>query len=197
VDPVDSGTVFVKGKEYANRTPAMMNRAGVGLTPEDRRREGLIMAHSVLDNLCYASMEKTRNGWLEDKPKRKLFAQKQVDTLQIKVPSIGMLTSTLSGGNQQKVVVGNWLNNVPMVMLYDEPSRGIDVSAKQQIFEIMWEQAREGVASVFVSSELEELLEVCHRILIIWHGRIIGECDPTLTTIEELYTLCMGGQSDD
>ena len=196
-DPVDAGTIFVEGKEYSNRTPSMMNRAGVGMTPEDRRREGMIMKHSVIDNLNYASVDKTRKGWLEDKPKRRLFAQRQVDALEIKVPSVGTLVSTLSGGNQQKVVVGNWLNNTPQVMLFDEPSRGIDVNAKQQIFEIMWKQAREGVATLFVSTELEELLEVCHRILIMRHGKIEGEVDPSTTSIEELYTICMGGQSDD
>jgi len=192
-DPVDGGTVFVAGKEIPVRNPSVMNKAGVGLTPEDRRRDGLIMKHSVMDNLCYASMDKTANGWLEDKPKRRLFARTQVDALDIKVPGINTLTSTLSGGNQQKVVVGNWLNNKPAVMLYDEPSRGIDVSAKQQIFEIMWTQARDGIATLFVSTELEELLEVCHRILIMRHGKIEGEVDPASTSIEELYTICMGG----
>lgn len=196
-DPVDSGTVIVNGKEYKSRTPATMNRAGVGLTPEDRRKEGLILIHSVLDNLNYASMKKTSKGWLEDKPKRKQLAQGQVDSLEIKVPSINTISSTLSGGNQQKEVVGNWLNNDPTIMLYDEPSRGIDVNAKQQIFEIMWEQAKEGVATLFVSTELEELLEVCQRILIMRHGKIVGEVDPAKTSTEELYTICMGGRSDE
>ena len=199
-DPVESGTVFVDGVEYANRNPAKMNRAGVGLTPEDRRREGIIMVHGITDNLNYASMDKSRLKWkwLEDKPKRREYAKKQVDALDIKVPGMSTLVSTLSGGNQQKVVVGNWLNNTPQVMLYDEPSRGIDVNAKQQIFEIIWEQAREGVATIFVSTELEELLEVCHRILIMRHGKIEGEItDPSNTTIEQLYSICMGGKSDD
>ena len=193
-DPVDGGSIVVAGKEYTNRNPSMMNKAGVGLTPEDRRREGLIMIHTVLDNLCYASMDKVKKGWLEDKPKRREFAANQVEALDIKVPGINTVTNTLSGGNQQKVVVGNWLNNAPRVMLYDEPSRGIDVSAKQQIFEIIWRQAREGIATLFVSTELEELLEVCHRILIMRHGKIIGEVDPASTSIEELYTICMGGK---
>ena len=78
-------------------------------------------------------------------------------------------------------------------MLYDEPSRGIDVSAKQQIFEIMWEQARKGISTVFVSSELEELLEVCHRILIMRHGRIVDEVNPDSVKVNELYELCMRG----
>jgi ribose transport system ATP-binding protein len=104
-----------------------------------------------------------------------------------------MMTS-LSGGNQQKVVVGNWLNTGPIVMFFDEPSRGIDVNAKQQIFQIIWDQSRKGIASIMVSSELEELLEVCHRILIMRDGRITGEVIPEQVKIDELYSLCMGAE---
>jgi ABC-type sugar transport system ATPase subunit len=100
--------------------------------------------------------------------------------------------SSLSGGNQQKVVIGNWLNNQPKIMMYDEPTRGIDVNAKEQIFQIMWDQSRKGISSLFVSSELEELLEVCHRILIMRLGKIVGEVNPDNLQIDELYAICMG-----
>jgi ribose transport system ATP-binding protein len=100
--------------------------------------------------------------------------------------------TSLSGGNQQKVVVGKWLNACPKVIIFDEPSRGIDVGAKQQIFQIIWDQSRCGISSLVVSSELEELLEVCHRILIMRSGRITGEVRPEDITIEQLYSLCMG-----
>jgi len=85
------------------------------------------------------------------------------------------------------------LNTSPKIMLYDEPSRGIDVNAKQQIFEIMWAQARKGISTIFVSTELEELLEVCHRILIMRHGKIVGEVYPDETSTNELYEICMRG----
>ena len=130
--------MIVEGKTYKKANPIKMVKAGVGLTPENRKTQGLILIHSILDNLCYASMNMTANGWLENKRKRDTFAQKQVAELEIKVPDVNAPCSSLSGGNQQKVVVGNWLNTSPKIMLYDEPSRGIDVSAKQQIFEIMW-----------------------------------------------------------
>ena len=130
---------------------------------------------------------------MENKRKRIQFATNQVAELEIKVPDINTRANSLSGGNQQKVVVGNWLNTSPKIMLYDEPSRGIDVNAKQQIFEIMWEQARKGVSTVFVSTELEELLEVCHRILIMRHGRIVDEVNPDNVNINELYEICMRG----
>jgi ABC-type sugar transport system ATPase subunit len=192
-DSVDSGAVIVEGKTYKSANPIKMKLAGIGLTPENRKLEGLILIHSILDNLCYASMNITADGWVENKRKRIQFANKQISELEIKLPSVTALCSSLSGGNQQKVVVGNWLNTSPKIMLYDEPSRGVDVSAKQQIFEIMWVQARKGVSTVFVSTELEELLEVCHRILIMRHGRIVDEVIPDNVNINELYELCMRG----
>jgi ABC-type sugar transport system ATPase subunit len=156
--------------------------------------EGLILIHSIIDNLNYASMELTANGLIENKKKRQIFAERQVKDLEIKTPNINASCNSLSGGNQQKVVVGNWLNTNPSIMLYDEPSRGIDVGAKQQIFEIMWNQARKGISTIFVSTELEELLEVCHRIIVIRHGKIVKEVDPEKITINELYEVCMKGE---
>ena len=192
-DPVDSGEVIIEGKTYRSANPMKMVKAGVGLTPENRKIQGLILIHSVKDNLCYASMNMTANGWLENKRKRTTFADRQVKELDIKVSTVDAHCDSLSGGNQQKVVVGNWLNTSPKIMLYDEPSRGIDVSAKQQIFQIMWEEARKGISTIFVSTELEELLEVCHRILIMRHGRIVDEIIPDGTNVNELYEICMQG----
>ena len=192
-DPVDSGEVLIEGKTYKSADPIKMVKAGVGLTPENRKIQGLILIHSIKDNLCYASMNITADGWLENKRKRDLFAERQIRELQIKVSDINARCESLSGGNQQKVVVGNWLNTSPKIMLYDEPSRGIDVSAKQQIFEIMWEEARKGISTIFVSTELEELLEVCHRILIMRHGEIVDEVNPDVMNVNELYETCMRG----
>ena len=194
-DPYDSGEIIVNGKPAKRHaSPVTMKKLGLGLTPEDRKSEGLILIHSIRDNLCYASMDKTSNGWLEVRAKRNAAAQKQVEELSIKVPDIDASVNSLSGGNQQKVVVGNWLNTQPQIMLYDEPSRGIDVSAKQQIFEIIWDQSRSGGSTIFISSELEELLEVCHRILIMKEGRLIGEVRPEDVNINQLYALSMGDE---
>lgn len=192
-DPYDSGEIIINGKPAPKKAdPVKMKKLGLGLTPEDRKNEGLILIHSIRDNLCYASMDKTSNGWLEIKQKRIAAAEKQIEELEIKVPDVNAAVSSLSGGNQQKVVVGNWLNTEPEIMLYDEPSRGIDVNAKQQIFEIMWEQSRKGISTIFVSSELEELLEVCNRILILKEGKLIGEVKPEDVNINQLYALSMG-----
>ncbi len=195
--PADSGTVTIGGKAYKRRKPEIMKNAGIGLTPEDRKVDGLVLMHSIETNLCYAGMKRTTiNGWIESKAKRRQMAQEQVDALQIKISSLDARASSMSGGNQQKVVVGNWLNNHPTVMIYDEPTRGIDVNAKQQIFEIMWEQSRKGNSTIFVSSEIEELLGVCHRILIMNGGKITDELKGdrlAAATTNDLYTLCLGG----
>ena len=195
--PCDSGTVTVGGRSYRRRTPMLMKNAGLGLTPEDRKVDGLILMHSIESNLCYAGIRRTTvGGWIESERKRRAMAQRQVDALQIKLSGLSARASSMSGGNQQKVVVGNWLNNDPDIMIYDEPTRGIDVHAKQQIFEIMWEQSRQGHSTIFVSTEIEELLGVCHRILIMRGGKIVDELTGERlqnTHTNDLYTLCLGG----
>lgn len=192
VDPLDSGEIYCNGKRIVSPTPEKMKKAGLALTPEDRKHEGLIQIASIKDNLVLANLDRISNKAFISKKKEKELVDRQVEDLQIKVADTNHLISSLSGGNQQKVVVGNWLNTRPNIMLFDEPTRGIDVNAKQQIFQIIWEQSRKGVSSIMVSSELEELLEVCHRILIIQDGRITGEYKPEELTIEDLYALSMG-----
>lgn len=195
VDGYDSGRILIHGEEVDRKaTPEQMKQKGMGLTPEERKNQGVILIHSIRDNLCNACLDKISDHHVINTKRRSQFAQRQVEELQIKIPNMMAAVSSLSGGNQQKVVVGNWLNTNPSIMMYDEPSRGIDVKAKQQIFQIMWDQSRKGVSSIFVSSELEELLEVCHRILIMHMGRIVGEVYPEELTIEQLYADCMGGK---
>jgi ribose transport system ATP-binding protein len=194
-DRADRGDIYFAGKKIAGPNPEKMRNAGLALTPEDRKREGLNLKANVKDNLCYASLDLIADGAFINKKKEGAFVARQIGDLQIKVPDAGDPVTSLSGGNQQKVVVGNWLNIDPKVIFFDEPSRGIDVNAKQQIFQIIWEQSRKGISSVMVSSELEELLEVCHRILIMREGRITGEVIPESTNIEELYSMCMGGDN--
>ena len=171
-----------------------MMRHGLALTPEDRKTEGLILEQTIYNNLCYANLDNIKkHGFVQEKKADEMVKQ-QVERLQIKVASVQQPVNSLSGGNQQKVVVGNWLNTQPKIIMFDEPSRGIDVKAKQQIFQIMWEQSRLGIASIMVSSELEELLEVCQRILIMRDGVIQQEVYPEDVKIDDLYALCMGGE---
>lgn len=186
------GNIYLNGVRIENPTPERMNRLGVAMTQEDRKRIGINVNGRISDNLCYASLSRLGKGMVVDRKKERAYVTRQVESLDIKVADTNFLVSSLSGGNQQKVVVGNWLNIEPQIILMDEPSRGIDVNAKQQIFQIIWDQARKGISCVIVSTELEELLETCHRILIMRNGRIEQEVMPENVTIEDLYAMCMG-----
>lgn len=194
-DKFDSGEIYIEGEQITGvLSPQKMRNHGVGMAPEERKLQGSVQIHSIRDNLCYASLSTICPNHFLNSKMRKEFANRQIENLQIKISDPMRPIRSLSGGNQQKVVVGNWLNTDPKIMLYDEPSRGIDVVAKQQIFEIIWNQARKGMSSIVVSSELEELLEVCQRVLIMYHGKIFGEIDTGSVTVEELYSYCMGGK---
>ena len=194
-DQFDSGKISIGGETITSANLIKMKEMGLALTPEDRKYEGLILQDSVAKNLCFASLGAlSKNGFMI-KSKEKEYINRQTKNLQIKISSPEIPVESLSGGNQQKVVIGNWLNTNPKVMIFDEPSRGIDVNAKQQIFKIMWEQSRNGISSIMVSTELEELLEVCQRILIIREGHLMGEVRPEDISVSKLYQLCMGEET--
>jgi ABC-type sugar transport system ATPase subunit len=190
-DPADAGTVRLFGQAVAP-SPAAMKACGLGYTPENRKEDGLILERSIHHNLCMASLGAIARHGIITSAAEAPFVARQIEDLSIKVSDPAAPVRSLSGGNQQKVVIGNWLNTAPRVMFFDEPSRGVDVNAKQQLFRIIWEKAAEGLAVIFVSSELEELLEVCDRILVMREGRITGECDPAVTPLSALYGACMG-----
>jgi ribose transport system ATP-binding protein len=189
----DSGEIRLDGKQVPRADPRMMKRLGLGYTPENRKEVGLVQSLSVHDNLCLASLERISANGIVTRAREAPFVARQIARLAIKVPGTMLPVSSLSGGNQQKIVIGNWLNTDPKVMFFDEPSRGIDVQAKQQVFDIMWREAERGLSSIFVSSEPEELLEVADRILVMHHGRVAAEVFPEQVTLADLYRLCMEG----
>ena len=191
-DSYDSGEIIIEGQKLEKGSTAKGKIAGLALTPENRKEEGLVQIHSVRENLVLANLRKICPRGVLSKKKEAECVNCQIEGLHIKVSSPEVPVSSLSGGNQQKVLVGNWINTNPRVLFLDEPSRGIDVNAKQQIFDIVWEQSKLGVSSIIISSELEELLQTCHRIIIMKNGRFIGELNPGQVTVEELYAKCMG-----
>lgn len=170
-----------------------MREKGIAFIPEDRKQQGLVQILSILSNLNHSSLPYISKGIFVDAKKEREYATRQVSGLDIKIGSLDFPMTSLSGGNQQKVVVGKWLNIEPKVVIFDEPSRGIDVNAKQQIFQIIWDLSRKGLGSIVVSSELEELLEICNRIIIMKDGQFIDEINPDSVSVNELYELCMGG----
>jgi ABC-type sugar transport system ATPase subunit len=192
-DALDAGEIVLDGQVIAKPSPERMVQLGLGYTPENRKEVGLVQQHSIHSNLSLASLFKLAPRGLVTKAAEAPGVARQIDQLEIKVDDADLPVSSLSGGNQQKVVIGNWLNTDPKVMFFDEPSRGVDVKAKQQIFQIIWEQAAKGLSSVFVSTELEEMLEVCDRILVLKEGHLLGELDPTQFNLTDLYAACMEG----
>lgn len=192
-DKPDSGSIMIDGETITNPSPTLMKRKGVAFIPEDRKQEGLIQILSIKSNLTHASLELISKRQFVDVRKEDDFSKRQIANLQIKTTGDELPMTSLSGGNQQKVVVGKWLNSGPKIVIFDEPTRGIDVGTKQQIFQIIWDLSRQGLSSIVVSSELEELLEICNRILIMKDGRFIDEVNPDELSVNELYALCMGG----
>lgn len=191
-DPYQRGEIFYRGQEIVHPTPTKMRSLGFGMVQEDRKKEGLIAYDTVESNTTFASIPQMGKGIFANRRIQRKMYETQRDALSIKTPSGDTLMSALSGGNQQKAIVGRLLNTEPSVLFFDEPSRGIDVSAKQQIFQIIWNLSRQGIASIIVSSELEELLDVCTRIIVMVNGRFVEEVKPEAVSVAELYLKCMG-----
>jgi len=189
VDPIDSGKIVVAGKEIKIRTPGKAVDSGIALIPEDRQRTGLAIRLSISQNTNIANMRAiSPYGIINRTAERKVTAE-SIARLRIKASSGAQLAGRLSGGNQQKVVIAKWLARGARIFLFDEPTRGIDVGAKVEVFQVMDELARSGAAILMVSSELPELLQVADRILVMRQGRISGELPGRQATQEEIMRL--------
>ena len=189
--PVVTGDILISGQVRRIRQPADSIRAGVGFAPEERKAEALLLQRSVRDNTALAVL-KSVSRWIFVRrgPERRL-AEEYIARLRIRTPSTETLVGNLSGGNQQKVVLARWLATKPKLLLLDEPTRGIDVGAKSEIYGIIDELAHQGVAVVVVSSELPEVLGVSDRIYVMAGGRITGELPRALATEERILALAM------
>jgi ABC-type sugar transport system ATPase subunit len=188
IDPVDSGGIFIAGKPVRPGHPGEAVAAGLALIPEDRQRTGLALGLPIMYNVTMASLGAVSAwGFLKHSEEKRRTGE-YVTRLRIKCSGGGQLAGRLSGGNQQKVVISKWLARGARVFLFDEPTRGIDVGAKVEVFQVMDELARSGAAILMVSSELPELLQVADRILVMRQGRLTGEL-PGNTTQEEIMRL--------
>jgi len=186
-----AGEIRVQGKRRRIRQPADSIRAGIGFAPEERKAEALLLERSVRDNAALVVLRQlSRWIFVKDRAERAL-AQEYVDALRIRTPSTEQHVGKLSGGNQQKVVLARWLATKPKLLLLDEPTRGIDVGAKSEIYAIIDRLAHEGVAVIVVSSELPEVLGVSDRIYVMAGGRINGELPRTDATEEKILALAM------
>jgi L-arabinose transport system ATP-binding protein len=187
-----AGTVSVVGHTTDVDSPRDAIEAGIVLCPEDRKKEGIVAVRSVLENInLSARRRKARAGGLIDENWERSNAQQRIDQLRVRTPSARQLIRNLSGGNQQKVILGRWLSETVKVILLDEPTRGIDVGAKSEIYTIMQNLAREGVCVVMVSSELPEVMGVADRIAVMRQGRIAAIVNRGEATEEKLLKLAL------
>jgi ribose transport system ATP-binding protein len=189
-DPLDSGEVLVGGKPVRIKQPKNAVGHGVGYLSEDRKRYGLALKMDVESNVVLAAFGKFIGvgGWVKSARTRETALQ-YVEKLAIKTPSVAQRVKNLSGGNQQKVIIAKWLTVDTDVLIFDEPTRGIDVGAKSEIYRLLNELARQGKAIMMISSELPEILRMSHRIIVMCEGRITGELDSAEATQEKIMQL--------
>ncbi|MEA5066947.1 MAG: sugar ABC transporter ATP-binding protein, partial [Eubacteriales bacterium] len=176
-DRLDSGEIHIRGKKASIRNPGAAIRKGIAFLTEDRKGQGLVLGQSVKTNMILANMQKFKlgpmlRGKMVDRSSREL-----VRTLRIKTPSVDEVTAQLSGGNQQKVVIGKWLNCDADIFIFDEPTRGIDVGAKVEVYNVMNDLVLKGKCIIMVSSELPEVLGMSDRVIVMRGGRVMVELD--------------------
>jgi ribose transport system ATP-binding protein len=198
VDPAVSGSIEVGGKTVRINSPIDAIQAGLALVPEDRKLQGLVLEMAVRTNIGLAGLKRHQKklGFLNSEQEG-ADTTEMIAKLRIKTPGEDQIVQYLSGGNQQKVVLGKWLSMTPQVLLLDEPTRGIDVGAKQEIYALMEQLAEQGVAILFVSSELEEILGMSDRAIVMHEGRITGELMRDSLSEESVMHLATGNAGEE
>jgi len=194
VAPAVAGTISVSGQAVNINSPADAIQLGMALVPEDRKGQGLVLEMSVKENTSMASLKTHAiNGVFRNTEREDQDTAAMIARLRTKTPNADQTVGLLSGGNQQKVVLGKWLTTSPSILLLDEPTRGIDIGAKQEIYQLMEELAAQGMAVLFISSELEEIIGMSDRTIVMHEGRITGELSREDLTEESIMHLATGG----
>jgi ribose transport system ATP-binding protein len=189
-DPIDAGSIWLEGKRLSIKTPASAIAAGIGYLTEDRKRNGLAMTLDIAQNITLVNLP-TVASWI-DRGREERVALRARQRFNIRTPSVHRKVAILSGGNQQKVIVARWLETRARVLFFDEPSRGIDVNAKAELFELIGTLASEGRAIVMISSYLPELMNMCDRLVVMHEGCIAGELQRSEFTEERIMALATG-----
>jgi len=193
-DHMDNGEIFLRGEKVEIESPQKAISLGIGLLTEDRKSQGLILGMSVRENITIAALESISNKGFISKVKEKAVIQKYINELKIKTPGIEQYVKNLSGGNQQKVVLARWLFTQSKMLIFDEPTRGIDVGAKVEIYNLINRLIEEGIGVIIISSELPEILGICDRILVMYEGKIKGEFSYDEATQEKIMFAATGGE---
>ena len=187
-----TGEIFIEGKKVSISSPADAIKNGIGFVTEDRKRLGLILDQTILNNMTLAGLKDISGKFLTNQNREREKGNQAKEDLRVKANSVETIVGNLSGGNQQKVVLAKWLLTKPKVLFLDEPTRGIDVGAKQEIYNQINALAKEGLAIVLVSSELPEVLGMSDRILVLHEGRITGEFTKDEATPEKVMAAATG-----
>lgn len=188
-----SGTLYVDGRPVTFRSPHEAVRAGIGFLTEDRKGQGLALNLSLRENATAVSLDKFIRHGVISRRKERSETKRLAEELRVRTPSVEQVVRHLSGGNQQKVVLAKWLLTDARVLIFDEPTRGIDVGARAEIYQLMRRLASEGVGILMISSDLREILGMSDRIYIMRQGRIVGELDAADASLESLLSLAIGG----
>lgn len=194
-DPIDKGDIFIAGQKCSINCPEDAIAAGIGLITEDRKHQGLVLGMSVGENISLASLAQfCGNGFINDGKEEEMIAG-NIEKLKIRTPNAAQLVKNLSGGNQQKVVIAKWLATNPKILIMDEPTRGVDVGAKAEIYHIMNMLTAAGVGIVMISSELPEILGMSDRVLVMHRGRLAAQMSVKEATQENIMFYAAGGES--
>ena len=187
-DPMDSGVIKLNGKEVKIKTPKDAVELGIGYLSEDRKRYGLCLNLSITDNTIMTSINKLFKGPFVNEAKADKASEEYIEKIRTKTPSTKTKVGSLSGGNQQKVVISKWLLRDCDILIFDEPTRGIDVGAKSEIYKLMNQLAAEGKSIIMISSDMPELLRMSDRVVVMCEGRVTGELDISEATQENIMT---------
>ncbi len=191
-DPVDAGSVYLNGEMVKIKNPREAIGCGIGLLTEDRKNQGLVLGMSVAENTTLANLRALVGRIFMSRKAERDATERYIDDLSIKTPGSAQIVQNLSGGNQQKVVLAKWLFTESKLLIFDEPTRGIDVGAKVEIYKLMNELVRQGAAILVISSELPEVLGMCDRILVMHEGHIAGELSRAEATQQQVMHLATG-----
>ena len=194
IDKIDKGNVFVKGKKVVPKSPVHMMKLGIGLLPEDRKEQGLALSLPVALNIVTVSLRLIFSKFFINRKKMEKVADKYIKELNIVTPSVNSIIKFLSGGNQQKVVISKWLSSNADIIIFDEPTRGIDVGAKMEIYALMDRLASEGKAVLMISSEIQEVIGLSDRFYILFEGRVVNESKKGELSEQEIGMKMLAGR---
>ena len=198
-DPIDGGKIYIKGKEVNVKSPKQAIAEGIALLTEDRKGQGLVLQESIRTNLVLASLKRHTTGLFLDEKRIQESGEGHIRTLRIKTPSIDEIVGQLSGGDQQKVVIGKWLNSEADIYIFDEPTRGIDVGAKVEVYNVMNSLVKAGKCVIMISSEMPEILGMSDRVVVMRGGRVMATVDRDSKHFnqEDIMKAAWGGSLDD